>query len=45
MIRSKFIQNSKYFFPSKAYAMEIKRNQFVDINDSVDLNLAIKLFK
>ena len=45
MIRSKFIQNSKYFFPSKAYAMEIKRNQFVDINDSEDLNLAIKLFK
>jgi len=45
MMKTRFIQNSKSFFPSKAYPLEIDKNEFVDINDSQDLKLAIKLFK
>jgi len=45
MIRSKFIQKSKSFFPSKAYPLEIKKNHFIDINDNEDFKLARKLFK
>ena len=44
MIRSSFINKSKSFFPSKAYPLIIKKNEFVDINDREDLRLAEKLF-
>ena len=45
MLRGKFIQNSKSFFPSKAYPMIIKKNGFIDLNDKDDWSLAIRLFK
>lgn len=45
MIRSSFIKKSNTFFPSKAYALEIPKNQFIDINDKEDFKFALKLFK
>jgi len=45
MLRTKFVQKSKSFFPSKACPLIVKKNNFIDLNDKDDWSLAMKLFK